>query len=496
MPPGAAPFSRSGISKGGVGKMSEGKTRYDVIVVGAGIAGLGVAAVLSREAGLKVLVVERFPMTGGRMMSYDGFPGKGWRVDIGLHFVELGEKASCTELNARVGKKVAWAPFSETVDIWNGKKFINIAELVPMTKEDRKAFAEMLAGISKMTDGEIELWDNRSLAEWMAENVPQPAVRELFTDLGMIMTTIPRAIDMAAGEVLFIARDNLRKTRQALQASYPIDGMEGITRGLAETIRENGGEIRLNCEVQEVIIENGGAAGVRVPSKRHPYQEEFRIPETETIFADRVVCALPIYKLSRIIDFDPCTSPLPRWWLKRITDIRNEITGLVGFMIGLAEPVIDPGKRCFLTALKTRNAGFPFQAFPASNFSDRVAPPGKQLLHTDIVCEHAEASDRFKRERLLNLLWEDLKEMFPGIERKLEWKLPYYVDGCDGLARQPGLVGNFKPALKAPGIANLYFAGDTWMGRGLAINSAARSAMKCADLILEDLKRASGSGRG
>jgi len=200
-----------------------------------------------------------------------------------------------------------------------------------------------------------------------------------------------------------------------------------------------------------------------------------------------VVCALPIYKLSYIIDFNPDTSPLPRWWVKRITDIQHEVTGLIGFMIGLSEPVIDPMKRCFVTALKTRNAGFPFQGFPASNFSNHIAPPGKQLLHTDIVCEHAEASDKFKRERLLKLLWEDLKEMFPGIEKKVEWKLPYYVDGCDGLARQPGLVGNFKPGLKAPGIPNLYFAGDTYLGRGLAINSAALSGMKCADLILKDL---------
>jgi len=401
--------------------------------------------------------------------------------------VELGEKASCTELNARVGKKVEWAPFSQTVDIWNGKNFTNVADLVPMTKEDKKAFGEMLMGISKLTDAEIEVWDNRSLEEWLTENVPQAAVRELFTDLGMIMTTIPKAIDMAAGEVLYIARDNLRKTRQALQASYPIDGLEGITRGLVEVIKENGGEIRLNCDVQEVMIEGKKAVGVRIPSKKHLYQEEYRILETETIFADRVVCALPIYKLSYIIDFNPDTSPLPRWWVKRITDIQHEVTGLIGFMIGLSEPVIDPMKRCFVTALKTRNAGFPFQGFPASNFSNHIAPPGKQLLHTDIVCEHAEASDKFKRERLLKLLWEDLKEMFPGIEKKVEWKLPYYVDGCDGLARQPGLVGNFKPGLKAPGIPNLYFAGDTYLGRGLAINSAALSGMKCADLILKDL---------
>ena len=211
--------------------------------------------------------------------------------------------------------------------------------------------------------------------------------------------------------------------------------------------------------------------------------------ETETISADRIVCALPIYKLFQVFDFNHEKSPLPRWWIKRIKDIQNEITGLIGFLLGLSEPVIDPQKRCFFTALKTKYTGFPFQGFPASNFSNRVAPPGKQLLQTDLVCEHAEASDKFKRERLLRLHWEDLKEMFPGIEKKVEWKLPYYVDGCDGLARQPGLVGNFKPGLKAPGIPNLYFAGDTYQGRGLATNSAALSAMKCADLILQDLRK-------
>jgi phytoene dehydrogenase-like protein len=461
---------------------------YDTIVIGAGIAGLGVAAILSKEADQRVLVVDRFPKFGGRMMSYDGYPEKGWRIEIGLHFVELGEKSSCTELNRRVGKKVAWAPFSKTVDIWSDNRFVSVADLVPMTEEDKSAFKEMLQKIAGMTDAEIEAWDNRSLEEWLEENVPQASIRELFTDLGMIMTTIPHAIDMAAGEVLYIARNNLLNTRQVLQASYPLDGLEGITRGLVEVIEENGGEIKLNCEVQEILIQEGRAAGVRIPAKKHIYQEEYRIFETENIYANRVVCALPIYQLNRIIDFNPETSPMPLWWLKRITDIQHEVTGLIGYMIGLTEPVVDPEKLCFFTALRTRHAGFPFQGFPASNFSPNVAPPGKQLLHTDIVCEHEEACNKFKRERLLDLMWEDVKEMFPGIEDKVEWRLPYYVDGCDGLARKPGLVGNFKPGLKAPGIPNLYFAGDTYVGRGLAINGAALSGMRCADLILKDMK--------
>jgi prolycopene isomerase len=462
--------------------------QYDTIVVGAGIAGLGVGAILTKEAGQKVLVLDRFPKFGGRMMSYDGYPSAGWRIEIGLHMIELGEKSTCNALNERVGKKVAWAPFSDTVDIWNGEKFVSVAELVPMTREDKIAFRDLMQRIAMLSDAEIEAWDDRSLAEWLNENVPQAPVRELFTDLGMIMTTIPHAIDMAAGEVLYIARENLLKTRQALQASYPLDGMEGVTRGLVEVIREGGGEIRLNCDVQEVVVADGRAAGVRIPAQKHIYQEEYRIFETELLTAERVVCALPIYKLSRILDFNPATSPLPRWWVKRITDIQHEVTGLIGFMIGLKEPVVDPRKKCFFSALKTRHAGFPFQAFPASNFSGNVAPAGKQVIHTDLVCEHAEASDKFMRQRLLERHWEDLKDMFPGIEAKTEWRLPYYVDGCDGLARQPGLVGNFKPGLKAPGIPNLYFAGDTYRGRGLAINSAAQSGLLCADRILKELK--------
>jgi hypothetical protein len=61
--------------------------------------------------------------------------------------------------------------------------------------------------------------------------------------------------------------------------------------------------------------------------------------------------------------------------------------------------------------------------------------------------EHEQASDKFKRERLLALIWGNLKGMYPRLEQKMEWRIPYYVDGCDGLSRQPGLVGNFKPAL-------------------------------------------------
>ena len=457
---------------------------FDTVVVGAGIAGLGVASILASEAGEKVLVLDRYDRPGGRLMSFPNTPGEGWKVDIGLHMTELGDASSIHALNERVGVEVTWGPFSETVQFYHQGGFRNIAELVPMSGDERRAFGSSLRLIAEMEDSEISAWDDRSLAEWLAENVPSEAVRDLFTDMGMIMTTIPEAIDMAAGEVLYIGRDNLRKKSQLLTSSYPIGGMEAFTRGLVKVIEDNWGRVEVGREVADVVISGGKAAGVRVTRSggKGPYPTFYAMHELQEIRAGRVVCALPIYQLPAIIDFAPATSPMPSWWTKRIGDIMHEVTCLVGLMLGLSEPVTD--KPCFFSALRTPHAGLPFQAFPASNFDPGVAPAGKQLLHTDVVCEYPEASDPFERRRILDALWRDLAEMFPGIEDAVEWKVPYYVVGCDGLARKPGLVGDFKPKLQAPGVDNLFFAGDTYIGRGLAMNGAALSAMQCADLIL------------
>ncbi len=458
---------------------------YDTVVIGAGIAGLGVAAVLAHEAGERVLVLDRFPRFGGRLMSYPDTPAEGWKVDVGLHMTELGDASSIHALNARVGVEVEWGPFSETVEFYHEGSFVNIAEMVPLSAEDRRAFGALLGRIAALRDEEISAWDDRSLADWLISNVESPSVRDLFTDMGMIMTTIPDAGDMSAGEVLYIGRDNLRKKSQLLTSSYPIGGMEALTSGLVRVIEDAGGKVRVGAPVSEVRFEGGRAVSVKVArAGESPYPADYRMPLVEEIPVKRLVCALPIYQLPDIIDFAPATSPLPAWWRKRVTDIMHEVTCLIGYMLGLSEPVTD--KLCFFSALRAPHTGLPLQAFPASNFDPSIAPPGKQLLHIDVVCEYDEASDPFERRRILEELRLDLAEMFPGIWDKAEWELPYYVAGCDGLARKPGLVGDFKPKLQAPGIGNMFFAGDTYVGRGLAMNGAALSAMLCADIILKE----------
>lgn len=455
--------------------------RYDVVVIGAGIAGLGAAALLQR-AGMKTLCVEKDAQAGGRMQSFvlEG----GWRMDIGLHMAELGDASSSDELVQAVGKDVEWARFSDTVEIYRDGRWNTLEEMIIASPEDIGEIKKMMKAIAFMGDADIEANDLLSWQDWLDANTASDVARELFNVNGMIMTTVPDPLEMSAGEILYIARDNLLKKRNFLTAAYPVGGMAGIINPLVEALEEAGGTLMLDTEVDSVLFDGCSVRGVSLNRKSlSPYPGWFYMDGSEVVEAPVVVCALPLWSLDSVLDLAPDTSVMPEWWIKRCEDLKYETTGLIGYTIGLSEPVYD--KPNFLSALCLDNTGTPFQAFVPSAFDPGVAPAGKALMQTDCVVEVDQIFDKFELERLLTLMWVDIQEMFPGIDEKVEWKFAYKCIGCDGLARKPGQVGAFKPDVVAPGVDGLFFAGDTYRGRGLALNSAALSGRLCAEKILE-----------
>ena len=73
------------------------ENKYDVIVIGSGIGGMTTAAILSRLAKKKVLVLEQHFELGGQTHEFRRKGKFSW--DVGLHYVSMMEEDS-------VGKKV------------------------------------------------------------------------------------------------------------------------------------------------------------------------------------------------------------------------------------------------------------------------------------------------------------------------------------------------------------------------------------------------------
>ena len=71
---------------------------YDVAVIGSGVAGMTVAAMLAKDCGKKVLVLEQAPFIGGRTLSFVGKGNKvvadGLEMDVREFRKALGH-ASC-----------------------------------------------------------------------------------------------------------------------------------------------------------------------------------------------------------------------------------------------------------------------------------------------------------------------------------------------------------------------------------------------------------------
>ena len=162
----------------------------DVLVIGAGVAGLTAARVLAKR-GYSVAILEAQDRIGGRVMSLkDGFLP--WKFDIGAEFIHGGSSRI-----AALGKEQGWptqlAYYGEldgkSEDIvYDGKdgKLYPLSELPEEFEEGFNAVDELLAeveadkeGITRLAEGDSPLkWGDISLQEYLqGKNVSPEGIR-------------------------------------------------------------------------------------------------------------------------------------------------------------------------------------------------------------------------------------------------------------------------------------------------------------------------------
>lgn len=269
------------------------KENFDVIIVGAGLAGLSCGYELTAK-GKKVLIIEEHPFAGGRTSSFDD---NGMQVESGLHRY-IGYYTALPKLlkkcGVKIGNIVTW---EEKADILiknsNEKMVLGLAPLFAPIKTLKGVFGNgdiltvkdklslipfFLKGFSSYIFSED--LDNFSVAEYadknnVSENSKQYVLEPLSTGIffmspqdysayaffGLFAPTIPKFYKMRIGAFL--------------------GGMTDVMcNPIADKIKAQGGVFHFGETVENVVLKNNSVAGVKTVDGKEFYANQTVIATT------------------------------------------------------------------------------------------------------------------------------------------------------------------------------------------------------------------------
>jgi len=211
---------------------------YDAVVIGSGIGGLGVAALLAKHGDKKVLVLERHTKAGGFTHA---FSRKDWDWDVGLHYI--GEMHREGSMLWRLFDEVSdgtleWEPMGEVYDtvVIGDRRWEYVAGRDAWRERMHSYFPEERAAI-----------DHSNLKAVLAAQ---------FGDHGLP----PNQASFAIHAMIF--------NHYLGGAAYPVGGASRIAATVAPVIEEAGGSIVVCAEVASVVVDGGRAVGVRMADGR------------------------------------------------------------------------------------------------------------------------------------------------------------------------------------------------------------------------------------
>ncbi len=267
--------------------------RWDAIVIGSGIGGLTTAALLSRYATKRVLVLERHYTAGGYTHSFQR-PGYSW--DVGVHYIgDLQDPASGLRavFDHLTGGVLEWAPMPDVYDrvILGGRTFEFPTGLERLRARLKDYFPTEAAAIDRYLAA-VQSARKASGLYFAEKAVPRPIARlagslmrapflrwasrttldvlQCFTqneELIAVLTAQWGDYGLPPAQSSF-GMHAIVAAHYFNGASYPVGGASRIAEAIAPAIERNGGKVVVSAEVQEIILENGRATGVRMADGR------------------------------------------------------------------------------------------------------------------------------------------------------------------------------------------------------------------------------------
>jgi len=222
---------------------------YDVIVIGGGIGGASLGAILAAE-GKKVLVLEREKMLAGRMTDISF---KGHTINAGGHF--LGEPDDIIgKIYEHVGIKLEYTSEIGESPIYRDGKWSLAREFFNMDKEEYK---KVIQAISQTSFEELAAYDDVPLRTWLQKHTMDPGTIAMFENICRGEFLMDDWYNFSAGETLIIRKMYFQRWRRPVTALWPKCGLKGTVENLMNVVNTTGGDVITDARVVDLIVENG-----------------------------------------------------------------------------------------------------------------------------------------------------------------------------------------------------------------------------------------------
>jgi phytoene dehydrogenase-like protein len=440
--------------------------KVDVIVIGAGAAGLTAAALLAKE-GRSVTVVEASPWLGGRGVA---LPEEGFKLNLGGHLLE-DSGGGITKVFDYLGRKLIHGNSSSDMLVWDDAhgRWGSIRE---RNSGDKTELKKVIKALLETPYEELDRWDDQPLRAWLAQHTSDQGVYDLFEFISVLECMTENWWDHSASENLICRKMHYEEAGRAAYSFWPGSGWDGLFADLHDAVIENGGEVLLNTPVETVIIEDGEVKGAMLAREKVLPNEIF---EGEVLEADCVISTLPVWSVLRVVP----ESHLPDWYAAQIRFLAQDHLRIswLGLYMATKEPVHIHDERelaTWLHAPTSRISGF---FFNQTAMDPSTSPAGTNLYVCGGIIPGAGAHDREYVKEQFEAFEADLKTMYPGL-KETYWRRRHLVhDPSFGVIQRPGLVGIFRPHWRAPNVDGLYFASETFRSRGIGVDRASRAGL-------------------
>lgn len=461
-----------------------------VVVIGAGIGGLGTAGLFAKK-GYEVTVLEKNENLGGRanIFESDGYRfdmGPSWYLapDLFEHFFSLmGERIEDHMDLVRLSPsyRIFFSKDPKPLDIHS-----DIAVDSATFEEIEPGSAEQLRAYLKQSEYQYEV----ATQHFMYKNYDT-----VFDFFNRRVMTEGQKLSVFSKMHAFVSRFfKTRKLQQVMEYTmvflgtspyeapalynlmshmdfnqgvfYPQGGFYELIKALARIAEKNGANLRTNSPVAEVVVENGVTKGVMLESK-------------EFVEADIVISNADIQFTETRLLGEKWRTHSNKYWNKRVMapsafimylGVKEKLPNLIHHNLLFS----DDWRKNFDDIYKDpRLPEEPSLYVCAPSVTDpSVAPEGRENLFVLVpIASDLQISDHEKdaySEKVLARMEQEMN--LPGLRKKIEYKRIYTVDNFAadynafkgtalGLAHTIWQTAIFRPNNRSKKVKNLFYVG-------------------------------------